>query len=103
MDEGFNYAKEFKSLDLNSREEGLRELMTKSQDWWPADFGHYGLCSSVWRGTVPHLSNRRRPWRAGNGSQRFAPLNSWPTIRTSTSADCSGDQAEVRPENSWAT
>jgi len=53
MGEDFNYAKEFKSLDLEALKKDLRELMTKSQDWWPADFGNYGPCSSVWPGIAP--------------------------------------------------
>ena len=52
MDKGFNYAEEFKSLDLNAVIKDLRALMTDSQDWWPADFGHYGPLYSVWRGTA---------------------------------------------------
>ena len=53
MGEGFNYAKEFKSLDLKAVKQDLRELMTKSQDWWPADFATTDPCSSAWRGTAP--------------------------------------------------
>ena len=53
MGEEFNYAEEFKSLDLNAVIKDLHALMTTSQDWWPADYGHYGPCSSAWRGTVP--------------------------------------------------
>lgn len=55
MDEGFNYAGEFKSLDLNAVKQDLFDLMTDSQDWWPADYGHYGPFSSVWHGTAPGL------------------------------------------------
>ena len=79
MGGGFNYAKEFKSLDFEALKKDLRELMTKSQDWWPADFGHYGplFIRMAWHsaGTYRTLDGRGG---GGHGSQRFAPLNSWP-------------------------
>jgi catalase-peroxidase len=79
MGEAFDYAKEFKSLDLNAVVKDLRALMTDSQDWWPADFGHYGglFIRMAW-----HLAGTYRigdgRGGAGAGQQRFAPVNSWP-------------------------
>ncbi len=79
MGEKFNYAREFKSLDFKALKKDLRELMTKSQDWWPADFGHYGplFVRMSWHSAGTYRINDGRGG-GGRGQQRFAPLNSWP-------------------------
>ena len=79
MGEDFNYAEEFKSLDLNALKQDLAALMTDSQDWWPADFGHYGglFLRMTWHSAGTHRTGDDRGG-GGRGQQRFAPLNSWP-------------------------
>lgn len=79
MGKSFNYPKEFESLDYEAIKKDLRALMTDSQDWWPADFGHYGplFIRMAWHSAGTYRIGDGRGG-AGNGTQRFAPLNSWP-------------------------
>ena len=79
MGEAFNYAKEFKKLDYKALKKDLTALMTDSQDWWPADFGHYGglMIRMAWHAAGTYRIGDGRGG-AGTGQQRFAPLNSWP-------------------------
>ncbi|MCX7877555.1 MAG: catalase-peroxidase, partial [Ignavibacteria bacterium] len=79
MDSNFNYRESFKSLDYESLKNDLKELMTSSQNWWPADFGHYGplFIRMAWHSAGTYRVGDGRGG-GSKGLQRFAPLNSWP-------------------------
>ena len=79
MDEDFNYREEFKKIDYDALKQDLKDLMTDSQDWWPADYGHYGpfFIRMTWHAAGTYRTADGRGG-GGTGNQRFAPLNSWP-------------------------
>ena len=79
MDDGFDYREEFKKLDFDALKKDLNDLMTDSQDWWPADYGHYGpfFIRMTWHAAGTYRIGDGRGG-GGTGNQRFAPLNSWP-------------------------
>ncbi|MEX0790007.1 MAG: peroxidase family protein, partial [Actinomycetota bacterium] len=79
LGEDFNYAEEFKSLDIEALKQDVFDVMTTSQDWWPADYGHYGplFIRLSWHAAGTYRTADGRGG-AGSGDQRFAPLNSWP-------------------------
>src|SRR4029077_20090877 len=79
MGEDFNYAEEFKTVDLEALKKDIEQVMTTSQDWWPADYGHYGplFIRMAWHSAGTYRISDGRGG-AGDGEQRFAPLNSWP-------------------------
>ncbi|HCR30362.1 MAG TPA: catalase-peroxidase, partial [Opitutae bacterium] len=79
MGSDFNYAQEFNSVDYDALKQDLADVMTDSQDWWPADFGHYGpfFVRMTWHSAGTYRTGDGRGG-GGRGQQRFAPLNSWP-------------------------
>jgi len=103
MGEAFDYAKEFNSLDLAGGEEDLAAVMTDSQDWWPADFGHYGPLFTAWPGTRGRAPNRIQTVRGGGDrAQRFAQLQLAGISRASTSVRALAVADVTRPAMSLA-
>jgi catalase (peroxidase I) len=100
MGEAFKYAKEFKKLDFKTLKKDLRALMTDSQDWWPADFGHYGglFIRMAWHSAGTYRIGDGRGG-AGAGQQRFAQLLAGQREPRQGAPAALADQAEVRPEN----
>ena len=105
MGKDFDYAKEFKSLDLKAVITDLNTLMTNSQQWWPADFGHYGglIIRLAWHAAGTYRITDGRGG-AGAGQQRFAPLNSWPDNANLDKARrlLWPIKQKIRPKISWA-
>ena len=95
MGEDFDYAEAFKDLDYEGLKKDLHALMTDSQDWWPADYGHYGpfFIRMTWHAAGTYRTGDGRGG-GGTGAQRFAPLNSWPDNGNSTKpAACCGQSS----------
>jgi catalase-peroxidase len=101
LGEGLNHAQELKNLDIEAVKKDLYALMTDSQDWWPADYGHYGplFIRMAWHGAGTYRIGDGRGG-AGSGQQRFAPLNSWPdNVNLIRHGGCSGRKKEVRQQD----